>query len=215
MIDKRKLQDIRINYKKKSLDIKDISINPFKQFDIWFNETLKSEILEPTAFILSTADLNAKPSSRALLMKGYDDEGFYFYTNYESRKGKELKENNQASMLFFWPELERQIRIEGVVNNISETESFDYFKTRPFKSKVGAWASNQSTVIESRITIIKKFFIYLSKFHSKNIPLPPYWGGYKTIPNNFEFWQGRENRLHDRVRYRKQNNTWIIERLSP
>jgi len=215
MIDKRKLQEIRINYKKKSLDTKDVSINPFSQFDKWFNETLKSGILEPTAFILATADINAKPSARALLMKGYDNEGFYFYTNYESRKGKELQDNNQASMLFFWSELERQIRIEGLVYKISESESFEYFKTRPFKSKVGAWASNQSTVIESRMTIIKKFFKYLSKFHSKDIPLPPYWGGYKLIPNSFEFWQGRENRLHDRIRYRQHNNTWILERLSP
>lgn len=215
MIDKKKLQDIRKNYSKKSLDTKDVKLNPFQQFEIWFNEILQSDILEPTAFVLATADIKAKPSLRTLLMKGYDDEGFYFYTNYESRKGKEIEENNNASMLFFWPELERQIRIEGKVNKISETESFDYYKTRPFKSKIGAWASNQSTVIESRMTIIKKFFMYLSKFHSKNIPLPPNWGGYKLIPDYFEFWQGRKNRLHDRISYRSQNKTWMIERLSP
>lgn len=215
MIDKKKLQDIRKNYSKKSLDTKDVDLNPFEQFEKWFNEILKSDIPEPTAFILATADINAKPSLRTLLMKGFDEEGFYFYTNYESRKGKELKENNNASILFFWPELERQVRIEGTVNKISETESFNYFETRPFKSKVGAWASNQSTVIESRMTIIRKFFLYLSKFHSKDIPLPPYWGGYKLIPDYFEFWQGRKNRLHDRVRYRLQNSTWVIERLSP
>lgn len=215
MIDKKKLQDIRKNYSKKSLDTKDVNLNPFQQFEDWFNEVLKSDILEPTAFVLGTADINAKPSLRTLLMKGYDEEGFYFYTNYESRKGKELQENKNASILFFWPELERQIRIEGKVDKISEAESFEYFKTRPFKSKVGAWASNQSTVIESRMTIIKKFFLYLSKFHGKEIPLPPYWGGYRLIPHYFEFWQGRKNRLHDRVRYRLQNSTWIIERLSP
>lgn len=215
MIDKKKIQDIRINYSKKSLDTKDVDLNPFVQFEKWFNETLKSDIPEPTAFCLATADINSKPSLRTLLMKGFDEEGFYFYTNYESRKSKELKENNNASMLFFWPELERQIRIEGKVDKISETESYNYFKTRPFKSRVGAWASNQSTVIEGRITIIKKFFLYLAKFHSKDIPLPPYWGGYKLIPDYFEFWQGRKNRLHDRVRYRLQNSTWLIERLSP
>ncbi len=215
MIDKKKLQDIRKNYSKKSLNTKDVDLYPFEQFEKWFNETLKSDIPEPTAFILATAAINTKPSLRTLLMKGYNEEGFYFYSNYESRKGKELKENNNASMLFFWPELERQIRIEGKVNKISETESLDYFKTRPFKSKVGAWASNQSTVIESRMTIIWKFFKYLSKFHSKDIPLPPYWGGYKLIPDYFEFWQGRKNRLHDRVSYRLLNSTWIIERLSP
>ncbi len=215
MIDKKELQDIRINYKKKSLDVKDVSLNPFNQFETWFNETLSSGILEPTAFILSTADRNAKPSSRTLLMKGFDEEGFYFYTNYESRKGKELEENNQAAMLFFWSELERQIRIEGKVSKISETESYEYFKTRPFKSKVGAWASHQSTVIESRMTIVRKFFSYLMKFHSKDIPLPPYWGGYKLIPESFEFWQGRQNRLHDRVSYKIKKGTWVSERLSP
>ncbi len=215
MIENTEIQDIRTNYKQKSLDVKDVSICPFDQFDRWFNEMMKVELIEPTAFILATADKNAKPSSRALLMKGYDGAGFFFYSNYESRKGRELAENKQASMLFFWPELERQIRIEGKVKKISEDESFSYFKTRPFKSKVGAWASNQSTVINGRMTIIKKFFQYLIKFHSKNIPLPPYWGGYKLIPESFEFWQGRENRLHDRVSYRLEKENWIIERLSP
>ncbi len=215
MEENKRIQDIRINYKQKSLDTKDAALNPFDQFDKWFNETMKSEILEPTAFILATADKNAKPSARTLLMKGYDGRGFYFYTNYESRKGKELAENNQASMLFFWSELERQVRIEGKVKKVSEEESFAYFESRPFKSKVGAWASNQSTVISSRMTIVKKFFQYLVKFHSKNIPLPPYWGGYKLIPESFEYWQGRENRLHDRVSYRLEKGDWIIERLSP
>lgn len=215
MVENKKIQDIRRNYKQKSLDVKDVKLCPFDQFDSWFNEMMKSDLLEPTAFILATADKNAKPSARALLMKGYDGGGFYFYTNYESRKGKELAENNQASMLFFWPELERQIRIEGKVKKVSEEESFSYFKSRPFKSKVGAWASNQSTVISSRMTIVKKFFQYLVKFHSKDIPLPPYWGGYKLVPDRFEYWQGRENRLHDRVSYRLEKDTWIIERLSP
>jgi pyridoxamine 5'-phosphate oxidase len=215
MVENKKIQDIRRNYKQKSLDVKDVKLCPFDQFDSWFNEMMKSDLLEPTAFILATSDKNAKPSARALLMKGYDGGGFYFYTNYESRKGKELAENNQAAMLFFWPELERQIRIEGKVKKVSEEESFSYFKSRPFKSKVGAWASNQSTVISSRMTIVKKFFQYLIKFHSKDIPLPPYWGGYKLIPNAFEYWQGRENRLHDRVSYRLEKDTWITERLSP
>jgi pyridoxamine 5'-phosphate oxidase len=215
MIDTKQLQNIRINYKQKSLGIKDAALNPFVQFETWFDETMKSGILEPTAFILATADKNAKPSVRALLMKGFDDKGFYFYTNYESRKGKELEENNQASIMFFWSELERQIRIEGKVYKLSQEESFKYFKTRPFKSRVGAWASNQSTVINSRMTIVMKFLNYLMKFHSKDIPLPPYWGGYILKPEVFEFWQGRANRLHDRIRYKKENDNWIIERLSP
>jgi len=215
MIDTKQLQNIRINYKQKSLGVRDVALNPFEQFDKWFGETMHSQILEPTAFVLATADKNSKPSVRALLMKGFDESGFYFYTNYESRKGKELEENNQASMLFFWPELERQIRIEGKTEKLSATESYKYFKTRPFKSKVGAWASNQSTVIDGRFTIIKKFLSYLMKFHSTEIPLPPFWGGYILRPSIFEFWQGRANRLHDRIRYRKENGCWIIERLSP
>ncbi len=215
MIDPKQIQDIRINYKQKSLSVKDVEINPFTQFEKWFDETMKSHILEPTAFILATADKNAKPSARALLMKGFDSKGFYFYTNYESRKGKELEENNQASMIFFWSELERQIRIEGRVFRTSPEESYNYFKTRPFKSKVGAWASNQSSVIDSRLTIVKKFLMYLAKFHSSEIPLPPYWGGYILKPHVFEFWQGRANRLHDRIRFKKENEEWIIERLSP
>jgi len=215
MLENKKIQDIRINYKQKSLDVKDVLPDPFDQFDKWFNEMMKSDLLEPTAFILATADKNSKPSLRTLLMKGYDSKGFYFYTNYDSRKGKEIADNNQASMLFFWPELERQIRIEGKVKKVSEDESYAYFKTRPFKSKVGAWASNQSTVINSRMTIIKKFFLYIAKFHSKDIPLPAYWGGYKLFPDTFEYWQGRKNRLHDRVRYRLEKDCWIIERLSP
>jgi len=215
MIDNKKLQDIRINYKQKSLGVSDVDLNPFEQFEKWFKETLHSGILEPTAFILSTADKNARPSSRTLLMKGFDPKGFYFYSNYESKKGNDLEENNQAAMLFFWSELERQIRIEGRTEKISKEQSYEYFKTRPFKSKVGAWASNQSSVIDSRFTIIKKFLNYLIKFHSTEIPLPPYWGGYILIPEVFEFWQGRANRLHDRVRYRLSGNEWIIERLSP
>jgi len=134
MIENKKIQDIRINYKQKSLDVKDVSVSPFDQFDRWFNEMMKSDLLEPTAFILATADKNAKPSARALLIKGYDDCGFYFYSNYESRKGRELEENNQASMLFFWPEIERQIRIEGKVMKVSNEDSYAYFKTRPFKT---------------------------------------------------------------------------------
>jgi pyridoxamine 5'-phosphate oxidase len=174
-----------------------------------------SRLTEPTAFVLATADKSGKPSARALLLKGFDERGFVFYTNYESRKGNELEENNRAAMLFFWPELERQIRIEGFTEKLTKEESEKYFRTRPFKSKLGAWASDQSTVIKGRITIVMKFIKYMLKFHSGDIPIPPYWGGYILKPGNFEFWQGRANRLHDRVCYRKENDTWIIERLSP
>lgn len=214
MVEKN-LSDLRRNYKLKSLDTKDVNLNPFEQFSIWFDEVLNSNLIEPNALILATADKNGKPSVRALLLKGFSENGFIFYTNYESRKGKELAENIHASILFYWPELERQVRLEGKVEKISERDSYNYFKTRPFKSKVGAWASNQSEVINSRFTIVKKFLYYLAKFHSKEIPLPPYWGGYILIPDIFEFWQGRESRLHDRIRYRKINEQWVIERLSP
>jgi pyridoxamine 5'-phosphate oxidase len=209
------LSDLRRNYKLKSLDVKDVNLNPFEQFSQWFDEVMNSGLIEPNALILATSDKNGKPSVRALLLKGFSEKGFVFYSNYESRKGKEIKENNQASILFYWAELERQVRLEGKVEKISEKDSYSYFKTRPFKSKLGAWASNQSEVIEGRFIIIKKFLYYLTKFHSKEIPLPPYWGGYILIPDIFEFWQGRESRLHDRIRYRKISNQWIIERLSP
>ena len=215
MTNSRKIQDIRRNYKQKSFGVEDAELNPLDQFTVWFDEMTGSHLTEPTAFVLATADKSGKPSARALLLKGFDERGFVFYTNYESRKGNELEENNRAAMLFFWPELERQIRIEGFTEKLTKEESEKYFRTRPFKSKLGAWASDQSTVIKGRITIVMKFIKYMLKFHSGDIPIPPYWGGYILKPGIFEFWQGRANRLHDRVSYRKVNDTWIIERLSP
>lgn len=215
MIENKIIQDLRRNYKLKSLDQKEVDTNPFEQFSVWFEEAMKSELPEPNSMILATATKDGKPSARALLLKGFDEKGFIFYTNYESRKGKELEENNNASMLFFWVELERQIRIEGKVSKITPQESKKYFDTRPYKSRIGAWASDQSTVIENRFYIVKKFLKYFAKFHSRDIPLPPYWGGYILVPESFEFWQGRANRLHDRVRYRLEGEKWIIERLSP
>lgn len=215
MIEKKIIQDLRRNYKLKSLDQKEVDTNPFEQFSVWFEEAMKSELPEPNSMILATATKDGKPSARALLLKGFDEKGFIFYTNYESRKGKELEENDNASMLFFWVELERQIRIEGKVSKITPQESKKYFDTRPYKSRIGAWASNQSTVIENRFYIVKKFLKYFAKFHSRDIPLPPYWGGYILVPESFEFWQGRANRLHDRVRYKSEGEKWIIERLSP
>jgi pyridoxamine 5'-phosphate oxidase len=215
MIDKIIIQDLRKNYKLKSLDQKDVLENPYEQFSLWFEEAMSSQLPEPNAMILATATKDGKPSVRTLLLKGFDEKGFIFYTNYESRKGRELAENNKASILFFWPELERQIRLEGTVNKISQQESKRYFDTRPYKSRIGAWASNQSKVIENRFFIVKKFLKYFIKFHSKDIPLPPYWGGYILTPVVFEYWQGRTNRLHDRVRYYYTDGKWKIERLSP
>jgi pyridoxamine 5'-phosphate oxidase len=215
MKDNFEISDIRKDYTQKELDENNTEANPFDQFDIWFKEMLDSKLPEPTAVTLATATKDGKPSARVLLLKGYNKDGFIFYTNYGSRKGKEIEENNSGALLFFWPELEREIRIEGYIEKVSQKASEDYFKTRPYKSRVGAWASKQSSVIPGRSEIIKKFFKYLLKFHSKNIPLPNFWGGYILKPEVFEFWQGRANRLHDRIRYRKENSQWIKERLSP
>ena len=215
MPDKIDISSIRKEYKLKGLSERYVDSSPFEQFDIWFKEMLNSKLPEPTAVTLATATKEGKPSARALLLKGYNSDGFIFFTNYESRKGKEIEENNSGALLFFWPEIERQVRIEGTIEKISRTASEDYFKTRPFKSRLGAWASKQSTVIPNRAEIILKFFKYLMKFHSRDIPLPSFWGGYILKPDVFEFWQGRANRLHDRVRYTRKDGLWKIERLSP
>lgn len=215
MITTKDIQSLRRDYKLRTLSKTEVKTEPLEQFSIWFEEALNSQIPEPNAMILATVSEDCKPSVRTLLLKGFDQRGFIFYTNYKSRKGIELEKNPNASLLFFWPELERQIRIEGTVNKISREESEKYFATRPYKSRIGAWASNQSEVIPNRLTIVKKFLYYLAKFHSKEIPLPEFWGGYVLNPVSYEFWQGRANRLHDRIRYRKENGQWIIERLSP
>lgn len=215
MTDKIDISSIRKEYKLKGLSERYVDSSPFEQFDIWFKEMLNSKLPEPTAVMLATATKEGKPSARALLLKGYNSDGFIFFTNYESRKGKEIEENNSGALLFFWPEIERQVRVEGTIEKISRTASEDYFKTRPFKSRLGAWASKQSTVIPNRAEIILKFFKYLIKFHSKEIPLPSFWGGHILKPDVFEFWQGRANRLHDRVRYTRKDGLWKIERLSP
>ncbi len=197
------------------LNEKNIDSDPLIQFDIWYKESQVLQLTEPSAMSLATANKTGKPSCRIVLLKRYDERGFVFYTNYESKKGKELEENNFASLLFYWGELKRQIRIEGRVEKVSQETSDKYFKSRPFKSRLGAWASNQSEVIENRMVIVRKFFKYMLKFGTKNIPLPPFWGGYILIPESYEFWQGRENRLHDRIRYTLDNTKWKIERLSP
>lgn len=189
--------------------------NPFEQFRIWFDDASKNEFIDYTAMTLATASKNGKPSARTVLLKKFDEKGFEFFTNYESRKGKELKENPFACLLFYWDKLERQVRIDGKVEKVSPEESEAYFKTRPFKSRLGAWASHQSSVIGSRADVIKEFLKYYMKFGSKNIPLPPHWGGYRLLPDAFEFWQGRSNRLHDRIIYIKNKDKWDIKRLAP
>ncbi len=190
--------------------------NPFAQFTEWYESILKSSLLnEPTVMMLSTADVNGNPSARIVLLKEIDDSGFVFYTNYGSRKGKDLKENPKAALTFFWDELLRQIRIEGRIEKISREASKEYFSSRPRESQIGAWVSAQSSVIPNREILENKFDELEEKFGNEEIPLPHFWGGYRAIPNYFEFWQGRENRLHDRICYKKENDEWKIFRIAP
>ena len=189
--------------------------NPFIQFTKWYESILDSNLNEPTAMMLSTADVNGNPSARIVLLKEIDDSGFVFYTNYRSRKGKDLKGNPKAALTFFWDELRRQIRIEGSIKKISRETSKEYFSSRPRESQIGAWVSAQSSVIPNREILENKFDELDEKFGNEEIPLPDFWGGYRLIPSYFEFWQGRENRLHDRICYKKDNDEWKIFRIAP
>jgi pyridoxamine 5'-phosphate oxidase len=208
------VSQIRNDYKKFRLDEDSIYPNPFEQFNKWMEEALAGEFYEPTAFVLSTVSDEYKPSSRALLLKGYDDKGFLFYTNYESRKGNDLLKNPNASMLFFWDKFERQIRIEGRVEKVSKDESEKYFNSRPYTSRIGAWASKQSRILKSRFKLLREASMVMIQ-HPLHVPLPDNWGGYRLIPNYFEFWQGRESRLHDRFSFHLNDNSWAINRLYP
>jgi pyridoxamine 5'-phosphate oxidase len=189
--------------------------NPFIQFSEWYESILNFKINEPTAMMLSTADVNGNPSARIVLLKEIDNSGFIFYTNYGSRKGKDLKENPKAALTFFWDELRRQIRIEGRIEKIRRETSKEYFSSRPHESQIGAWVSAQSSVIPNREILENKFDELKEKFGNEEIPLPDFWGGYRLVPNYFEFWQGRENRLHDRICYEKENDEWKIFRIAP
>jgi pyridoxamine 5'-phosphate oxidase len=210
------IADIRTDYKKGILDEHDVDNNPFAQFDKWFKEAVKSEIPEVNAMTMATANKQGRPSARMVLLKQFDENGFVFFSNYESAKAKDLDVNPQAALLLFWEPLERQVRITGTVEKISATQSFEYFRTRPIDSQLGAWASQQSSEISARSLLEKAFVEMLEKFKNGQIPLPPQWGGYRVIPDEFEFWQGRTNRLHDRISYKKQpGNSWKIVRLSP
>ena len=207
---------IRKDYKLQSLDEKDVQLDPFDQFEKWWNDVLGSTIEEVNAMTLATATKTGKPSARIVLLKGFTKEGFIFFTNYESHKGIELEENPQAGLVFFWKELERQVRVEGQVKKISAAESDAYFNSRPEGSKVGAWASPQSKVIASREIIEAKVTAAEQKFTGGKIERPPYWGGYIVKPSVIEFWQGRPSRLHDRIQYTKlDSGRWKIERLAP
>lgn len=211
----KNLADIRNEYSSRALSEEKIDSDPFAQFGIWMDEALESQANEPTAMTLSTVAGDGRPSSRVVLLKGYDSNGFVFFTNYNSRKGRELAQNPYAAINFFWPELERQVNISGRTSKVSAVESDEYFKSRPFTSRVGAWASDQSEKIDSRTAIMIKAAKLLVKYASGNVPRPPHWGGLRLVPDRFEFWQGRESRLHDRICFELHENSWMICRLSP
>ncbi len=211
------LAHLRKSYSKSSLSELTAATDPYEQFKPWFEENMKFNPAEPNAMVLSTVGEAGRPSSRIVLLKWYDASvGFLFFSNYESRKGRELKTNPLASILFYWPEQERQVRIEGKVKKVSRTLSEEYFHSRPRGSQVGAWASDQSQPVPNR-EFIDRINQELEKFFKayEPVPLPPFWGGYTLVPDYFEFWQGREDRLHDRIAYRLKRKKWSIERLSP
>ncbi|GAA4297935.1 pyridoxamine 5'-phosphate oxidase [Nibribacter koreensis] len=211
------LADIRSNYAKQILNVEAVDANPLRQFDAWMQEALQAKVEEPTAMTLSTASLQGRPSARIVLLKAIEDGGFVFYTNYESRKGQQLAENPFASLTFFWPALERQVRVEGKVVKVEPTTSDAYFNSRPRGSQLGAWSSPQSQTIESRKVLEDLELKYSQEFsQQETIPRPAHWGGYKLVPDRIEFWQGRPNRLHDRLLYHADAaGQWTIERLAP
>jgi pyridoxamine 5'-phosphate oxidase len=210
------LAELHENYKRDRLDERNCDSNPIEQFARWFEQAKSIDIKEPNAMTLSTAAPDGRPSARIVLLKELDD-GFVFYTNYKSRKSAELKANPFAALTFFWVELERQVRVEGVVNPVSRDRSIDYFRTRPRGSKLGAWVSEQSKVVANRQAIEDKMAQIEARFaRTEDVPTPEFWGGFRLVPDLIEFWQGRPNRLHDRLQYRRNGeSSWLIERLWP
>ena len=211
-----KVSDIRRDYSQKQLLEDKVAATPVGQFHEWWNEVLKAQIDEPNAMTLATASADGFPSARIVLLKDFSEKGFSFYTNYESYKGQQLLENPKACLVFFWKELERQVRVTGLVQRIPQKESDNYFNSRPKTSRIGAWASPQSQVIDDRAWLDKNFEDLKEKFKNEDPQRPPHWGGYRVQPVIIEFWQGRPSRMHDRIQYSlEENGSWKIERLAP
>ena len=211
----RNVADLRKEYTRAGLSESDVDPEPVEQFRRWFEEALAADLHEPNAMIVATASPDGLPSARVVLLKGFDDRGFVFYTNYEGRKGRELEENPRAALLFYWGELERQVRIEGTASRVSEEESDAYYAGRPRGSRLGALASEQSRVVGSREVLEGRIKNLEAEYEGRDVPRPAFWGGYRVEPEAMEFWQGRENRLHDRLVYRRGDGGWRMERLQP
>lgn len=209
------LQNLRQDYRVASLSEIDVDQNPFLQFKKWFSDAVDAQLYEPNVMTFATADSDGKPSARIVLLKGFDENGFVFYTNYDSKKAKDLIENPQAAVVFFWAELERQVRIEGIVSKVDKEVSEAYFHSRPIGSQIGAIASPQSSVITDRSILEDKVVTLTAQYEGKEIPKPDNWGGYLIEPKHIEFWQGRSSRLHDRITYDFTDGSWKINRLAP
>ena len=207
-------ESLRISYEQGELNESDVNHNPIQQFNIWLQEAIANLVSEPNAMVLATANKNGEPSARNVLLKSADEKGFIFFSNKQSDKAKDLAENPQATLLFSWLSQHRQVIVKGKVSEISRVESNEYFQTRPYGSRISAWVSNQSQVIKNREVLEQKVKEFMEKY-PEEVPMPDYWGGYILKPESVEFWQGRPSRLHDRIRFTKKENSWIIERISP
>ncbi len=210
-----KIADLRKNYTQAGLLESDVVANPCAQFKLWFDQALAADILEPNAMTVATVTADGKPSARIVLLKAFDDRGFVFYTNYNSQKGIELQRCPYAALVFLWGDLERQVRIEGQIEFVSEAEATHYFHSRPISSQLGAWASAQSTIIDDRSVLEHRLQQLETEYQDREIPKPPHWGGVRVIPQEIEFWQGRPSRLHDRLRYQLVAGNWQLDRLAP
>jgi pyridoxamine 5'-phosphate oxidase len=209
------LADLRLSYTKAGLAEADAHSDPFRQFALWMEQAIAAKLVEPNAMTLATCDSSGQPNARTVLLKGFEEIGFVFYTNYESRKSLEIQQNPRVTLLFYWADLERQVRIAGTAARVSEEESDAYFANRPVGHQIGAWVSNQSSVIAGREVIEENLATVAKRFEPGPVPRPPHWGGFRVSPSAFEFWQGRANRLHDRLEYVLEGGLWIRRRLSP